>query len=147
MANKHLAFWSIALAVLILDRVSKFFVLRFIPLNSSIDFPIVSLTHVLNTGTAFGLFRNASWFFVIFAAAVSVFLILKYKTFSQKLQPILGLILGGAFGNLADRLLYGSVIDFIDFHFWPAFNVADSAITIAVLLLLVREYFPKKRNI
>lgn len=147
MANKHVVFWGVALVVFILDRVSKFFVLRFIPLNSSIDFPIVSLTHVLNTGTAFGFLRSASWFFLIFAAAVSVFIILKYKTFSNQLQPILGLILGGALGNLADRLLYGAVIDFIDFHFWPAFNVADSAITIAVLLLLVREYFPKKRNI
>ncbi len=147
MANRHIVFWSAALAVLILDRVSKFLVLKFIPLNSSIDFPVVSLTHILNTGTAFGLLRNAPWFFLIFAAAVSVFLILRYKTFSQELQPILGLILGGALGNLADRILYGSVIDFIDFHFWPAFNIADSAISIAVLLLLVREYLPKKRNI
>jgi signal peptidase II len=147
MANRHLVFWGVALVVLILDRVSKFFVLKFIPLGSSIDFPIVSLVHVLNTGTAFGLLKSASWFFIIFAAAVSVFLVLKYKTFSSEMQPVLGLILGGALGNLIDRLLYGAVIDFIDFHFWPAFNVADSAITIAVLLLLLREYLPKKRNI
>ena len=147
MANRHIVFWSVAFFVFVLDRVSKFLVLKFIPLNSSIDFPIVSLTNVLNTGTAFGLLRSASWFFIIFAAAVSVFLILRYKTFSNDLQPILGLILGGALGNLTDRLLYGAVIDFIDFHFLPAFNVADSAITIAVVLLLVREYLPKKRNI
>ena len=147
MANKHVIFWSVALAVFILDRVSKFFVLKFIPLNSSIDFPIFSLTHVLNTGTAFGILKNASWFFVIFAAAVSVFLILKYRTFSLDLQPLLGLILGGAVGNLLDRLLYGAVIDFVDFHFWPAFNIADSAISIAVVLLLWREYKPRKRNI
>ena len=147
MANKHVTFWSVALAVFILDRVSKFFVLKLIPLNSSIDFPIFSLTHVLNTGTAFGILKNASWFFVIFAAAVSVFLILKYRTFSLDLQPLLGLILGGAVGNLLDRLLYGAVIDFVDFHFWPAFNIADSAISIAVVLLLWREYKPRKRNI
>ncbi len=147
MANRHLVFWSVALVVLLLDRISKFLVLKFIPFNSSIDFPVISLTHVLNTGTAFGLFKSASWFFIIFSAAVSVFVILRYKTFSKELQPVLGLILGGAAGNLLDRLLYGAVIDFVDFHFWPAFNIADSAITIAVILLLLREYLPKKRNI
>ncbi len=147
MANRHLTFWSVALSVFLLDRISKFLVLKFIQLNSSIDFTIVSLTHVLNTGTAFGLLKNASWFFIFFAAAVSVFLVLKYKTFSQEMQPMLGLILGGALGNLLDRLLYGAVVDFIDFHFWPAFNIADSAVTIAVILLLWQEYRPKKRNI
>ena len=101
----------------------------------------------MNTGTAFGLLKNASWFFIVFAAAVSVFLILRYKTFDNSMQPLLGLILGGALGNLLDRLLYGAVIDFIDFHFWPAFNVADSAVSIAVILLLIREYMPQKRKI
>jgi len=147
MENKLLAFWNVAIAVFLLDRITKFFVLKFIPLNSSVDFPLVSISHVLNTGTAFGLLKNASWFFIIFAAAVSVFLILKHKTFSKKFQPILGLILGGALGNLLDRILYGAVIDFIDFHFWPAFNVADASISIAVVLILYIEYWPKKRNI
>ncbi len=147
MARKYLTFWSVAIAVFILDRITKLLVTKYIPLNTSIDFPIVSISHVLNTGTAFGLFRNASWFFIIFAAAVSVFLILKHKTFAEKMQPLLGLILGGALGNLLDRLLYGAVIDFIDFHFWPAFNIADSAVTIAIILLLYREYVPQKRNI
>ncbi len=147
MANRHLVFWSTALFVFALDRITKLLVRANIPLNSSIDFNIFSFTNVMNTGTAFGLLKNASWFFVIFAAAVSVFLILKYKTFEDKLQPILGLILGGAAGNLVDRLLYGAVVDFIDFHFWPAFNVADSAISIAVVLLLLREYLPRKRKV
>ena len=147
MARNYLNFWNLAIAVFILDRITKFLVAKYIPLNSSIDFSFVSISHVLNTGTAFGFFKNASWFFIVFAAAVSVYLILKHKTFSAQLQPILGLILGGALGNLLDRLLYGGVLDFIDFHFWPAFNVADSAVTIAVILLLYREYVPQKRNI
>jgi signal peptidase II len=147
MARKYLNFWSVAIAVFILDRITKSLVAKYIPLNTSIDFSIISLSHVLNTGTAFGFFKNASWFFIVFASAVSVYLILKHKTFSGSLQPILGLILGGALGNLIDRLLYGGVVDFIDFHFWPAFNVADSAVTVAVILLLYREYVPKKRNI
>ena len=147
MANKHIVFWSVALSVFVLDRISKLLVLKYIPLNSSVDLKIFSLTHILNTGTAFGLFKNAPWFFIVFAAAVSVFLILRYKTFSDNLQPLLGLILGGALGNLLDRLVYGAVVDFIDFHFWPAFNIADTAISISVVLLLLREYWPQKRKI
>jgi signal peptidase II len=147
MANKHLVFWSIALVIFLLDRISKFLVLSFIPQNSSIDLKIFSLTHIYNTGTAFGILKNASWFFILFAAAVSVFLILRHKFFSPELQPVLGLILGGALGNLLDRLLYGAVIDFIDFGFWPAFNIADGAVSIAVVWLLLREYVLQKRNI
>ncbi|MEM3154994.1 MAG: signal peptidase II [Candidatus Woesearchaeota archaeon] len=147
MARKYLSFWNIAVFVFILDRITKLLVTKYVPLNSSIDFPFFSISHVLNTGTVFGLFKNASWFFIIFAASVSVFLILKHKTFSKTLQPILGLILGGALGNLLDRLVYGAVVDFIDFHFWPAFNIADSAVTVAIILLLYREYALKKRNI
>ena len=143
---KYLNFWSVAFVVFILDRISKFLILEYIPLNSSINLKIFSLTHLVNTGTFFGLLKSASWFFVIFAAAVSVFLILKYKKFPDDLQPVLGLILAGALGNLVDRLLYGAVIDFIDFHFWPAFNLADSAVSVAVVLILLREYVFKKRQ-
>jgi len=147
MANRHIVFWGVAFVVFILDRISKFFVQKNIPLHSSIDFKLFSFTHVTNTGTLFGLLKNASWFFILFAIAVSVFLIVKYTTFPSKLQPVLGLILGGALGNLYDRIAYGAVIDFLDFHFWPAFNIADSAIVIAVVLLLVHEYVLQKRNI
>lgn len=147
MENRSLVFWISAFFVLFLDRISKLLVLNFIDVNSSISFGFFSFTHVRNTGTAFGLFKDASWFFVLFAIAVSFFLILRHKYFAKNLQFILGLVLGGAVGNLIDRLYYGSVIDFIDFHIWPSFNVADSAISIAVVLLLLREYWPKKRNI
>lgn len=147
MASKHLVFWSVAVFVFLLDRISKLLILNFVPLNSSFDIGIVSISHFRNTGTLFGLFRNASWFFVLFAVLVSAYIIWKYSSFSKQLQPVLGLILAGALGNLVDRLVYGSVIDFIDFHFWPAFNVADSAISIAVVVLLVREYVLNKRNI
>ena len=147
MASKHLVFWLTAIVVFILDRISKTLVLEKIPLNTSIDFSLLSITHILNTGTVFGLLGNISWFFIIFATAVCVFLVIKYKTFENNMQPILGLILGGALGNLVDRLLYGAVIDFIDFRFWPAFNIADSAITIAIILILIHEYWPRKRKV
>lgn len=144
MADKYVNFWSVAIFVFLLDRITKFAVVKNIPLNHSIDFSFFSLSNILNTGTAFGLLKNASWFFIIFAAAVSVFLVLKHKSFSQKLQPALGLILGGALGNLVDRFLYGAVVDFIDFHFWPAFNVADAAISVAVVLILWFDWTKKK---
>jgi len=147
MANKHLVFWSVAFFVFVLDRISKSLILNYIPVNSSIDFKFFSLTHILNPGTIFGLAKNVSWFFIIFAFAVSVFLVWKYTTFPNHLQPILGLILGGALGNLLDRILYGAVIDFVNFHFWPAFNVADSAISVAVVWLLFVEYRHQKRKI
>ena len=107
---------------------------------------LFSITHIYNKGTLFGLFKNASWFFIIFAGIVSAYLIVKYASFPKKYLPVAGLILAGAIGNLVDRFWYGAVLDFFDVHFWPVFNVADAAISVAVVVLLVMEYWPK-RNI
>ncbi len=145
--GKRLTFWIIAIVVFLLDRITKFFILKNIQLGESINFKLFSITHVLNTGTLFGMFKNVSWFFITFAIIVSIYLILKHSTFENKVQPFLGLILAGALGNLYDRIFYGAVIDFIDFHFWPVFNVADSAIVIAVFGLLLHEYVLTKHNI
>lgn len=137
--GKQVGFWLTAGAVFALDRVAKVLVREFIPPGSSVDVGFFSLTHVMNTGTLFGLLKSASWFFALFAIVVSVYLVAKHASFEKKLQPVLGLVLAGALGNLVDRLMYGAVIDFIDFHFWPVFNIADTAISIAVVLLLVFE--------
>lgn len=142
---KHVTFWAAAFSILALDRLSKLLILKYLPLNSSIDFGILSITHVLNTGTAFGMLKNASWFFIVFAAAVSAFLIVRYQKFPSPMHWMLGLILGGAVGNLIDRILYGAVVDFIDLHWWPVFNIADSAIVIAIVCLLFKEYMPKRK--
>jgi len=144
---KHLVFWLVALGVFILDRITKFLVIQFIPSDSSINLGFLSLVNVRNTGTLFGLFKNASWFFIIFSIIVIIYLLVKHSSFSPKYQPVLGLVLGGALGNLCDRVLYGAVIDFIDFHFWPSFNIADSSICVAVVWLLVLEYVLNKRKI
>ncbi|MDP2941926.1 MAG: signal peptidase II [Candidatus Omnitrophota bacterium] len=93
------------------------------------------LTLVRNTGAAFGLFRDQTILFILISAAAIIFIgfyLIKKKT-SYYLP--LALILGGAVGNLIDRLRFGHVIDFIDFHFWPVFNVADSCITIGAVIL------------
>lgn len=93
------------------------------------------LTLVRNTGAAFGLFRDQTIIFILISAAAIIFIgfyLIKKKT-SYYLP--LALILGGAVGNLIDRLRFGYVVDFIDLRFWPVFNVADSCITIGAVIL------------
>jgi len=142
----------IALAVVILDRLTKWIVIKTIPLEDVI--PIVPgffrLTHLENTGAAFSLFadstspfRTALLIGFSLAALVVVCLLLwrgRHAFNSSTLA--LSLILGGAIGNLWDRLTDGKVTDFLDFyvgvHHWPPFNVADSAIVVGALLLLLR---------
>jgi len=101
------------------------------------------LTHVHNTGAAFGLFQGQSFPLTI-VGLVSVAFILLYALFLYRQFPLLdnrlgksalGLILGGAVGNLTDRLRFGYVTDFIDVGIWPAFNIADSAITVGTIIL------------
>lgn len=113
--------------------------------------PMFNLTLVYNTGAAFSFLSDAGgwqrWFFMLLSFAVSIVLIvwLQKLTTNQKLQTVsIALILGGAIGNLIDRSLYGHVIDFLDVyydtHHWPAFNIADSAISIGVTLLILDSF-------
>ena len=99
---------------------------------------VLHLTYVQNTGAAFGLFRGCAGLFIALAVVIAGWVSVEL---SQRPHPTLGrvglsLILGGAVGNLIDRARLGSVIDFIDLRVWPVFNLADSAITIGVGLLL-----------
>ena len=94
-----------------------------------------------NTGSAFSLFQGATGVIVVVAVALAaVLLVLVWRAPGLGRAAILGLILGGALGNLADRFfrdLHGAVVDFVDFHFFPSFNVADSCITIGCILLVI----------
>jgi signal peptidase II len=129
--------------VLILDIISKELVRNNLPIYTYwAPFPALGqffrFTHTTNTGIAFGLFQNANLIFTIFASIISIGIIY----FNQKLEPgnvllriALGLQLGGALGNLLDRLLFGSVTDFLDFGPWPVFNVADTAVVAGILLM------------
>ena len=97
---------------------------------------MLAITYVTNSGVAFGLFKEAGTFFIFLAGIViaAILYSLRRLPAQQRLVRIaLGLALGGAVGNLIDRLRLGYVIDFIDFRFWPVFNVADSAIVAGVL--------------
>jgi len=141
---------GIALLVFAADRISKALVLRYLPVGHSWN-PIpslrrwVSITHVVNSGAAFGLFPDYGTLFVVIAVVVVVAIVAYYRylpTDRWLVRVSLGLQLGGALGNLLDRLRYGYVVDFIDFKIWPVFNLADSAIVVGVAILayyLLRE--------
>ena len=145
--------FSVALVILVLDRITKFAVTKNLLQGHSIKIMpgIFHITLISNNGTAFGLFRNQNTFFIIFSALVIISII----AYSSKARPArlihlqhrsggpagpaslaLGLILGGAIGNLVDRIKFGYIIDFLDFRIWPVFNIADSAITIGVIILI-----------
>jgi len=134
---------AMALLVLVADQISKYLVLSNLKPSHSWNpvaslTPWVSITHVTNTGAAFGLFQDRGPFFVVIAVIVVVAIIFYYRQLPAGqwwIKVSLGLQLGGALGNLLDRLRLGYVIDFIDFKIWPVFNLADSAIVIGVAIL------------
>jgi signal peptidase II len=129
--------FCIACLVVILDQATK--AIAVVQLKScdsrTVINKVLSLTLVRNTGAAFGIFKDQAVLFVLIsiAAVIAVTFYLLRKKTSYYLP--LALVLGGTAGNLIDRLRFGYVIDFIDFHFWPVFNVADSCITIGMVLL------------
>ncbi len=142
----------IALAVLLLDRITKWAIAQTIPLEDVINIipGFFRLTHLENTGAAFSLFADSpspfrTTLLIVFSvAALAVVSVLLWKDRSvfHSGTLALSLILGGAVGNLWDRAFYGKVTDFLDFyigvHHWPPFNVADSAIVVGALLLFMR---------
>ena len=134
---------TVALLTLVADQISKYLVLYNLNPGQSWN-PVASLTswasitHVTNTGAAFGLFPDRGSFFVVIAVIVVAAIIFYYRHLPAGqwwIKVSLGLQLGGALGNLLDRLRLGYVIDFIDFKIWPVFNLADSAIVIGVAIL------------
>ena len=156
---------ALVLTVFVLDRLTKAFTLKHLYHRSVEVLPFFKLTYVQNTGVAFGMFRDSNGFFIVFSAVLIAALLVfrrKMPGFSASgAQPFswrypgspaaawghlaarcpragLALVLGGALGNLYDRLVYGFVVDFLDLSFFPAvFNVADSAITAGAILLAI----------
>ncbi|MBI1748026.1 MAG: signal peptidase II [Acidobacteria bacterium] len=153
MTPYHTArFYLLVSSVIFLtDTLTKFLVVGQLVLHESVEIipRLFSLTYVQNSGVAFGLLRNADWggklpvlcSVALLAAGVIIYYASKVSLRHRMLHWALALVLGGILGNLLDRLVHGYVIDFIDlyvfdFH-WPTFNVADSAITIGVILLML----------
>ena len=145
----RLPYVLIVAATLVLDRWTKALILNRFGLNESISVidGLFNITYVQNTGVAFGIFSSIASpaktlllsAFTVFAAVVVVTFSVRSSVRNRLLQIALALILGGALGNLYDRIAYGYVVDFLEFYFrtyhWPSFNVADSAISIGVVLL------------
>jgi signal peptidase II len=137
--------------LLILDQATKYLILDNFRLHEEI--PVTSffnIVHARNTGSAFGMFKELGnpFFIAVALLAIVVVIVLIIKDENNKWG--FSLILGGASGNLADRINHGFVIDFLDIHLsrhhWPAFNIADSALTAGVFFLLFRVVFPPEKN-
>ncbi len=137
--------------VLVFDQFSKYIVEAHLPLYTSwTPWPafahLFQFTHATNTGAAFGLFPGGSLFFTVVAVIVSLFILFYNHTLpggQRVLRLGLGLQMGGALGNLIDRLRLGHVTDFLDFGPWPVFNLADMAIVTGVVvlaLLMLQEW-------
>ena len=152
---KFIFFLSVPLYAL--DQWTKHLVLRFVsPDEPRIIIPnFFHLVNVTNTGAAFGSFRNNNTFFIAISSVaffIVLLLLVRRRSHDVWRDVSLALLLAGILGNLTDRLLYGHVIDFLLFdlhvrfaHPWPAFNVADSCISIAVVLFVIDSFWQGKR--
>lgn len=139
---------SLAGLAIVLDQLTKWWILAVV-MDPPRVIPVLSIFNIVlvhNRGASFGLLnRDSAWvpwlLTTVAVAVVVVLLVWLYRAQGQRLAAGIGLIIGGALGNVIDRLRFGAVVDFLDFHLggyhWPAFNVADSAITIGVAILLI----------
>lgn len=157
--NKYILTTIITLSAIILDQLTKYLVRVDIPLYSSVDvLPFFNLTHLRNTGVAFGMLQNLPQYFkypfyiMVFVIALVVLISIIKNTQEKNRSMIVGLslILAGAIGNSIDRFRLGYVTDFLNFHWfndpslnWPPFNIADSCITIGAILVVVTGLFKK----
>ena len=141
----NVVFFLTALLVVTADQLSKIWIRSNLNVSQSLpETGLFRLTHIYNTGAAFGLFQDQSFSLTIVAfigiVVVLLFVFLVPRRFhflDNRLGKLaLGLVFGGTIGNLVDRLCFGYVTDFIDIGIWPAFNIADSAVTVGVILLL-----------
>ena len=143
--------------IIIIDQITKAVILSFIPLYRSIAVVqgFFSLTHIQNPGGAFGFLSNQSSSLLniifLFVASLAICLVFYFYINTPKKYNLLAtgfaLIFGGAIGNMIDRIRFGKVVDFLDFYIgdfhWPAFNVADSAIFVGIVIFLFHLLFKK----
>jgi signal peptidase II len=141
-------FVLVALGVFILDRVTKLIVGAQIPYGSEV--PVVDnllgITNVHNSGAAFGIAPAFAGIFLVASLVVAIGLAIYVfrNPASDWMYALLGLVMGGTVGNGYERLVNGTVTDFINFHFWPVFNVADSAVSVGVVLLIAGYLFQRR---
>jgi len=143
-------FFLVAGVVIGLDQLSKYLVRTNMVLNTSVpEHGFFRFTYGTNTGGVFGFFTNQT-FLITVAAVIAVVVILLYSrhrmAHSMLMKVSLGMLLGGSIGNLIDRIRLGAVTDFIDIGAWPVFNLADSAIDIGVVLLIIYILFRMRKD-
>ena len=151
----------LAAVIVIADQITKYYATLELKMYKAVAvMPMFNFTLMHNEGAAFSFLSDAGgwqrWFFTVISLVVSIVLVFWIKKLKpeEKFQAIaFSLILGGAIGNLIDRVRFGYVVDFIEIYYhqysWPAFNIADSAITIGVIILIIDTLFPnffKKNN-
>ena len=148
--------YLLACLIVIIDQLAKHWVSSVFSYGETLELlPVLNLTLVHNLGAAFSFLSDAGgwqrWFFAIVSLVVSIVLVVwLYRLPARQtlLASALALVLGGAIGNLWDRVVLGYVIDFIDVHYqqyhWPAFNVADAAITLGAVLLILESFLAPK---
>lgn len=150
--------FSLSFCVIILDQITKLWINNHFQLyDSQAIFPSLNLTLLYNPGVAFSFLADAGgwqrWFFTGLSSIISIFLItwiIRLDARQRWLSCAIALILGGAIGNLIDRVVYGYVIDFIDVYYrhwhWPAFNVADSAISVGAVMLFIDLFWENQKT-
>ena len=140
---RNVVFFLITLLIVVVDQLSKMWIRNYLPEGHSLPVTgFFQLTHVQNTGGAFGLFQGHTLPLTVVAFVGAVVILVYALIFYPRFpffdnlvgKSALGLILGGTIGNLIDRMHFGYVTDFFDFGFWPAFNVADSSVVIGVFI-------------
>ena len=147
----------LSVAIIVCDQASKALLTAFFRLGEVLTLTsFFDLVFVFNRGAAFSFLAHADgwqrWFFVALALGISVWIFFELKRHARATVMACGfsLVMGGALGNVIDRLTYGAVVDFLSFHagkyYWPAFNVADSAITVGVALLLWQQFRQGKNS-
>lgn len=158
MSVRLAGWYSIAVLVIVLDQLTKHWVSATFSYSETLELlPGLNLTLVHNMGAAFSFLSEAGgwqrWFFALIGILVAIVLMVWLARLSDRQRLLalsLSLILGGAIGNLWDRVLLGYVVDFIDVYYqhyhWPAFNVADSAITMGAILLILESLLASKQK-
>ena len=156
LTQAQMKWLSISVFVVVLDQITKQFAENSLQLYERMSvMPFFNLTLAYNEGAAFSFLSDAGgwqrWFFLALTAVISTVLFFWLKKSESKIESLaISLVLGGAIGNFIDRLLFGHVIDFLDVyyktHHWPAFNVADIAISGGVMLLIVSTFMHQPDN-
>ena len=136
LKKQEYIFAIVVLSVVLLDQLTKFLIRHFQPVW---DLKILTIQFIQNTGAGFGILQGKTFWLGILSLIVSGIIIYNYKHISKEklMQYAFALFLGGTIGNMIDRFLIGYVTDFIYFSFWPAFNIADACLSIAVVAIII----------